>query len=79
MMFHEKQTLTMLKWWFNNIKPMTNVKLMVKLKKWLKNDGNTQVKLAKKLNYKSGATISQWLARGKIPRREMERVGKVLE
>lgn len=57
---------------------MNNKSAITKIKRWLKTEGNTGVKLAKMLKYKSSATISHWLNNGRVPKREVERVIKVL-
>ena len=41
--------------------------MLAQLKRWLKKPGNSNVKLAYLLGYKSATTISNWLARGSVP------------
>lgn len=41
--------------------------MLKQLKNWLKKPGNSNAKLAYLLGYKSGSTITNWLARKSIP------------
>ena len=50
---------------------------MQTLKKWLKQPGNSKAKMATLLGYESSTTINNWLTRGRIPKREIERVEKI--
>lgn len=54
------------------------MKLVEELRKWLDKPGNSRVKIASLLKYKNTATIAQWLAKGKIPEREIERVEEII-
>jgi len=47
---------------------------VIALEKWLADDGNSRAWLAGQLNYKTDVTIVQWLRRGNIPRREVDKV-----
>lgn len=41
--------------------------MLKELKHWLKQDGNSTIKLAYMLNYKTSTTINNWIARKRIP------------
>jgi hypothetical protein len=41
--------------------------MIKQLKAWLKRPGNSQIKIACNLGYKSSHTIRSWLIKGKIP------------
>lgn len=44
--------------------------------KWLEN--NSAARLAVELDYKSTVTFSNWIRRGSIPRREVDKVMKII-
>ena len=52
--------------------------LLVTLKTWLKKPGNSFARVAVILGYKDSAPIRQWIARGKIPSYQQDRVKQLI-
>lgn len=48
------------------------------LKKWLEKPGNSALALAIDLGYKTEVTIRNWISRGKLPRRDRDKILNLL-
>lgn len=52
---------------------------LVKIKKWLKKEGNTEAKLAYALGYTSSTAITMWFKRNSIPSYMKQRVKELIK
>jgi len=48
------------------------------LKRWLKENGNSEAKLASILGYSSSVSISNWISRKRIPRHRLIQVLEII-
>jgi hypothetical protein len=53
-------------------------KQLKELRKWLNGHPGRQMALANKLGYSTSTTISLWFSRGKIPRKALPMVERIL-
>lgn len=60
-------------------KELSNWRVVVDLKSWLKNPGNTYASVAVALGYRDSASVRQWIRRGRIPDYQIERVKQLIK
>ena len=54
------------------------MKLLKQVQTWCAQPGNSKAKLAGLLGFETSSMISNWIARGEIPKRHVERIKIVI-